>query len=105
MIAPLLIILVGTALAVAAARSLTRTEFRYAMIAFGLHILSAFGQAAVPESYGGDVDVYMDVGGSLARLLDYDFMKFFPEVLKLILHYEAALPFEVFGAGGATGTM
>jgi hypothetical protein len=106
-LSPLLVILVGTIAAVVVIGGLDVRERWYAMLAFAAHVVCSFAQWAIVEFYYGisDVHGYQDEGAQLARLLDYDFAHFAPEVLKLALHMGNALPFEAFGDGSSTGTM
>jgi hypothetical protein len=103
----LLVIIVGAGAALAVCSRLSRREARYAMLAFCLHVLAAFGQWALHTFYYGysDGGSYATTGASLAKLLDYDFPHFAPELLKLTLHLDSNLPVEVIGQGSSSGTM
>jgi hypothetical protein len=105
--APILIIFLGFFVALFLVRRLESIEVRYAMGAFGLHMVSSFAQYWLQEFYYGMTDAhgYMDAGATLARLLEFDFFRFAPEIAKLAFHVETELPFEAFGAGHSTGTV
>lgn len=104
---PILVIIVGAVAAALAMGGLDRRERQYAALAFGAHVACSFAQWALVEFYYGisDVYVYQDEGIQLTRLMDLDFTRFAPEVLKLALHLETRLPFETYGEGSSTGTM
>ena len=98
----IIVILLGTVAAgVVAIRGLDQHEGLYAMLAFGAHVLCSFAQWAIVEFYYGisSIHGYQDEGAALARLMDRDFLHFAPEVAKLALHMENAIPFEPFSDG------
>jgi hypothetical protein len=107
-LASALIILLGTFAAFVACWGLGVRERHYAMLAFGLHVLASFAQTWLHEVYYAGVSDavgYQLAGQTLAKLLDGDIREFGPEVLKLGLHIDSALPANIFGEGSSTGTM
>ena len=106
MSAVLFIVMGELAFALWATRRLELRERRFALVALAFHIASSFGQYALQEYYyRGDAFGYLESGADLARLLDFDFLHFAPEVLRLAAHLDADLPFHTLGAGSSTGTM
>ena len=104
----LLILLVASVLATMACGGLAPRERRFAMVSFALHIVSSVGQWALNEFYyeaQGDIVGNRNAGVNLARLMGDDIARYVPEVVKLALHFDPSLPFEVTGNGSATGTM
>jgi hypothetical protein len=99
------IVVLGGVFAVIAVRGLDLREQRNALVAASLHVLGAFAHWAIGEFYYvlSDTHGYHDFGFQLAKLLDFNFTRFAPEILNLLLHREANLPFDPYGPGsGAT---
>jgi hypothetical protein len=105
--ATLLIIIFGALATFYWTRRFELFETRYAFIGFAAHLAAAFTQTWLHEgAYRGlDMTSYIAQGTMIGKLLDYDFGRFAPEVLKVALHMDAALPFEPIGAGMSTGTI
>jgi len=105
----LLMILVTALLASMACNDLDARARRFALISFTAHIVCSFGQWFVMLFYydggGGDFAGYQAWGALLARLMGTDPVRYLPEIVKLGLHMEAALPFNITGEGTSTATM
>lgn len=101
-----LVLLLGSFLVFVAARGLPASVRRLAALCFVFHVLGACGQVWMHFDYygGGDMMTYMRNGQPIVRLLQADFAHWFPEWLKLIVHFENELPY-VHGAGSTSGTM
>ena len=102
-----LIIIVGGLGATAACWGFNARERLYALLAFALHVVASFGQTWLQEVYYlgvSDAIGYQRAGESIARLLDYDFWGFAPELVKLFLHVQTAFSFPLSGEGSGTGT-
>ncbi len=103
----LVIIVLGGVAALIACWGLTARERAYAIVAFVLHILASFGQLWVHRVYytdGSDATGYLRAGEAIAKLLDYNFWGFAPEVVKLFFHFDTSFAFVLYGEGGSTGT-
>jgi len=104
-ISVVIVIMLGGVFALLSSRGLDPREQRHALIAAALHVLCAFIHWAIGEFYYvlSDAHGYHDFGFQLAKLLDSNFTRFAPEILNLLLHREANLPFDPYGPGsGAT---
>jgi hypothetical protein len=94
-------------LVIVTAGGLDPRDRRLAMVAFGVHILASFAHWGIVQTvyFGSDVFGYVAYGAQLARLMELDFVRFAPEVVKYAVHAEPNFPFEVYGVGTSTGTM
>lgn len=104
----ILLVLGGLVGAVTVRRGLDSWERGLALATLGAHFLAAFAQSWITEHvYEGvsDTTMYAEYGRLISRLLDVDFWRWAPEVVKLGLHLDTSLPFGVFGEGWSTGTM
>jgi hypothetical protein len=101
--APFVIALLGTIAGIFACKGLGKRETRYALWSLALHVASSIVQWVVTELYYGvsDAHGYLDDGVQIARLLDYNFLNYAPEVAKYALHLESQLPdaSDVSGSG------
>lgn len=82
-------------------------EKRFLTFSFAAHVAAAIGLVLVYRYYyteGGDMIAYHYFGVPIADALRYDFGAIAPEVMKLGLHADNSLPFDVVGTG-STGTM
>ncbi|GMU60888.1 MAG: hypothetical protein AMXMBFR34_26510 [Myxococcaceae bacterium] len=82
-------------------------ERRYLSFSFAAHVAAAIGLVLVYRYYyteGGDMISYHYYGVPIADALRYDFGAVAPEVVKMALHLDNTLPFDVVGVG-STGTM
>lgn len=106
MAAVVLILVIGVAAVALGARRLPLAIQRLIALAFFAHLLAAAAQVWMHTDYygGGDMITYMKNGRPLARLLDIDFARWFPQLVRLWLHIDNDLP-EVHGAGSTSGTM
>lgn len=88
-------------------RSATRLERLAAFGCLGAHVVLAWFQVWLHASYYGvsDMHAYFDEGSAIARFLDFDVIRFGPEVAKLALHQDTTLPALVIGEGSSTATM
>jgi hypothetical protein len=104
-LAPLFVVLLGSAFAVVACGGLSAREKRFAMSAFGIHVLASFVHWALVEFYYGysDGQSYVEQGAAIARLLEADVGRFGPEVVKMALHLDNVVPVDV--ASNSSGTM
>jgi hypothetical protein len=104
---PLLVIVIGGALAMGAVRSYTPRERGLILASFAAHVVAAVAQVLITREYygGGDMMVYFVTGTLIADVVSYDPGRFLPEVWGLLVHNDIELPFYVMGAGGSTGTM
>src|SRR5580658_6313609 len=98
------IVVLGAVFAVIAVRGLDLREQRHALIAAALHVLGAFVHWAIGEFYYvvSDTHGYHDFGLQLVKLLDFNFRYFAPEILNLLLHREANIPFDPYGPGSGS---
>jgi hypothetical protein len=98
---------IAAVMVMSAVRGFEPRERRFALLALVVHVIAAFVHWGISETvyFGSDIYGYVEHGAQLARLLDLDFLRFAPELLKLALHMDTDLPFEVVGAGGSTGTI
>jgi hypothetical protein len=105
---PILAVLtLGIIVLVGLQRTGTPRERTVMGLSYAAHVLAAFVQVWVTQYvYGyGDMLTYHYHGVELAHLMRYDFWDFAPEVVRLVLHQEAMLPYDVTGAGSSTGAM
>lgn len=82
-------------------------EKRLLTYSFAAHVAAGIGLVLVYKYYyteGGDMIAYHYYGAPIADALRYDFGAVAPEVVKLGLHADNNLPFDVVGRG-STGTM
>ncbi len=104
----LLIIVTAGLLAAIQIRKFRGAEARLLTASFLAHMVGSFLQFATQEYYYGvsDAHAYMDYGEFMARLVEVDFSRFAPEVLKVILHMQSAFPAYVAGdVGSSSSTM
>ena len=106
MAATFFIFVLGALVVAFASRDLAPDLRRLAFYCYAAHILGAAGQVWMHLIYygGGDMITYMKNGLPLARLLDTDFGRWFPQLLRLCFHLETEMPY-VHGQGGSSGTM
>ncbi len=106
-VSSILVTLFGTFAAVVATRGLARVERLAALLAFAAHVAASVLHWVISEFFYGvnDAREYNAFGQQIAKLLDFDFIRFGPEVVKLALHMDFDLPFDVRGAASSTGTM
>jgi hypothetical protein len=90
-----------------ATRRFERREIAVVVASYAAHVASAFVQVWLHDVYYAvsDMHAYMVNGRHIARLLSYDFVRFAPDIVRLALHVETSLPFEILGEGTSTGTM
>lgn len=107
MLSAVLAIVLGAGIVAVAARGLTTVEARMVALCFGAHVMSALAQLWMQASFygGSDVLVYLDYGRMLAMLLERDFLRWAPDVGRLIVHAPTSFPFYVFGETLSTGSM
>jgi hypothetical protein len=89
-------------------RSLSRAESQTAAFGFLAHIAATFLHLWIVISVyrGGDLLHYLREAEDLARVLDYDFATFFPEVISLFFQTSRAmLPVEIVKAESSAGTV
>lgn len=93
--------------AASAAAGLNRLERQLVWAGWALHIACSFALVFILRRvYGyGDCLTYGMYGKVLGDLMWSDFPKYAPEIVKLVIHLDADLPFEVVGAGHTTGSM
>lgn len=106
MAAVVLILLIGGGAVALAARRLPPALQRLVALAYFAHLLAAAAQVWMHLEYygGGDMITYMKNAAPIARLLEIDFGRWFPQLVRLWLHMDSELPY-VHGAGGTSGTM
>ena len=100
-----IVVVLGAVFALIAVRGLDLREQRNALVAGALHVVGAVVHWAIGEFYYvvSNTHGYHDFGLQLVKLLDFNFTHFAPEILNLLLHREANLPFDPYGPGsGAT---
>lgn len=104
----LLVLMVGVGIHQAVLRmNAASFERRYLNYSFAAHLAASVGLILVYKYYyteGGDMIAYHYYGVPIADALRYDFGAISPEVVKLGLHADNSLPFEVVGTD-STGTM
>lgn len=104
----LLVLMVGVGIHQAVLRAHSASfERRFLNYSFAAHIAASVGLILVYKYYyteGGDMIAYHYYGVPIADALRYDFAAIGPEVLKLGVHADNSLPFEVVGTD-STGTM
>jgi len=86
-------------------RHMTGLERKLMLAGFAAHIGASVALVLYHEVSPGDMTIYRFYGVQIARVLDIDFVRYAPEVLKLALHIEPDLPFPVLLEGTASGTM
>lgn len=88
--------------------ALSRQERVLVGVCYAAHMLSAVAQVWLHESYyegTGDMLTYFRAGAMLSRLLEIDFARWLPELVRLAAHVEHDIPFPVVGSGSSSGTM
>lgn len=76
----------------------------YAAAGLAMHLLGAGAQLWVHQSFYdhiGDAYTYAEYGKVISRALDLDFFRVAPQVLRMVLHMEANLPFIRLEGGGS----
>lgn len=97
--------IVGALALVLAVRGMPGRERNIMVAGFLAHVAASIALVLYHESSGGDMTVYRFYGAQIARALDLDFVRYAPEVVRLALHRESALPFPVLLEGTSSGTM
>lgn len=102
-----LVAFLGALAVFASTTRLPTIERRLVAASFVAHCAAAVAQVWLHTSYYGygDMVTYLETGNVLARLLTFDFPRFFPALLRLAAHLEYELPFPITGAGSSSGTM
>jgi hypothetical protein len=82
-------------------------ELPLLVVAYAGHVAAGFAQVLITGSlYGsGDIFGYARRGEELSAALSLDFRGMGWELLKLLFHQDAILPFTMSGIGSSTGTM
>ena len=108
-ILPFSVVMILGGFALAALRDrFTSAERRILATAFAAHVLAAVAQVVLTRDVlgGGDMFAYHLYGNMFADLIVRDPVLYFPRVLRLVfLDPQPDLPFDVLGAGAATGAM
>lgn len=107
MLATAFVLIIGVSLTVMAQIPLKGKERLLLWAGFAAHVFGAFALVFVTRDiYGyGDMLTYFRKGGEGVLFVQQDFARWFPEVIKTILHQPSALPHEWAVRGDATGSM
>ncbi len=102
-----IVVVLGTIFATFALGDFDARERQVGWVSFAAHLAASlvFWLLNVYFFEGADPEMFRSFGADLAKLLDLDLARFGPEVLRLALHLETHLPFDVTGNGSSTGTM
>ncbi|MBI5478153.1 MAG: hypothetical protein HY906_04815, partial [Deltaproteobacteria bacterium] len=102
-----IVFLVGLGIHQVVLKRHTAAEGQLLTIGFFGHVVSSAVQVLLVTyyyTYGGDLLVYFRNAVPIAEAMRLDFAGIAPEVAKTFLHWEANLPFEVYG-GATSGSM
>lgn len=108
MLSLLVVFVLGTAATGFVARNFIAPARSLVWLSFGAHLVAASSQVWITTSvYGsGDMTMYHELGGYVARWIEVDPSSAWPETIRLLLRDEAAwFPFDVIRPGDPTGAM
>jgi hypothetical protein len=99
-------IVIGFIVVFAVQPKIPKPDRRWVWASFGAHILSAFVLIWLTYNVlgGGDIEVYYSYGDALGDYIRRDPLRWAPEVLLLILQFEADIPMRLYTQEGSSTT-